>query len=337
MIIYEYLIGALALGFIIDFVLGDPANKYHPVRWLGGFIDFCIPKLKVKTKNISNNNNGFDGHTAKEKINGIIFGLSLLVVFGFTMQLIVSVSIHMLGPIIVVVIYGILLKITIAIKGMEEHTIRIIKSLERKDLKNAQSTLSMIVKRNTENLDEQHILSGTIESISESIVDGIVSPLFFYSLFGPTGACLFRIINTLDSMIGYRNIYYENIGWMAAKLDTIVNYIPARISGILIIISAMLVSEDWKNSFKIMKRDHNKTLSLNAGYPMSSMAGSLCIKLEKIGYYSLGDDNETISIKKCESAITIMKLAALLSCFVLSLPFILILYLIGWWNLLFGF
>jgi adenosylcobinamide-phosphate synthase len=129
----------------------------------------------------------------------------------------------------------------------------------------------MIVRRETKNLDEQLILSGTIECISESTVDGVVSPIFFYSLFGPTGSFIFRIVNTLDSMIGYKDKYNENIGWMSAKLDTIANYIPSRLAGMLIVVSSLIISTDWRNSIRTMRRDHNKTSSLNAGYPISSI------------------------------------------------------------------
>jgi adenosylcobinamide-phosphate synthase len=194
----------------------------------------------------------------------------------------------------------------------------------------------MIVRRDTHQLDEQHILSAMIECIGESIVDGIVSPLFYYMFIGPAGAFAYRIINTLDSMIGYKNNYYENIGLMSAKLDTYANSVPARITAILIVISAKMIGADWKNSLRILERDHDKTLSYNAGYPMATMAGALRIKLEKIGYYSLGDEYECASIEKCRAAISIMKLTTIFFCLVVSIPCILILHLVGWWEILFG-
>ena len=139
----------------------------------------------------------------------------------------------------------------------------------------------MIVRRETNQLDEQHILSGMIECVGESIVDGIISPLFYYTFFGPTGAFVYRIINTLDSMIGYKDSYYKNIGWMSAKLDTCANSIPARITAIQIVISAKMIGADWENSFCILGRDHDKTLSYNAGYPMGSNGWGLKNKARK--------------------------------------------------------
>ena len=161
--------------------------------------------------------------------------------------------------------------------------------------------------------------------------------MFFYSLFGPGGALAYRIINTLDSMVGYKDEYNKNIGWMSAKLDTISNYVPARITSFLMVISSQLLGEDWKNSIEILRRDHNKTRSLNAGYPMATIAGALRIKLEKVGHYSLGENHEPLSIAKCKKAISIMKLTTILFSLCLSIPMLLILNLAGWWKLLFGF
>ena len=154
----------------------------------------------------------------------------------------------MFGGLAIIITSTLILKVTIAIRGMEKHIEEIVYDLEAKNLKNAQRKLSMIVRRETNQLDEQHILSGMIECVGESIVDGIISPLFYYTFFGPAGAFVYRIINTLDSMIGYKDNYYKNIGWMSAKLDTCANSIPARITAIQIVISAKMIGADWENS-----------------------------------------------------------------------------------------
>jgi adenosylcobinamide-phosphate synthase len=157
------------------------------------------------------------------------------------------------GIVAATVLTTLILKTTLAIKGMEQHAIGIIDALERDDLKSAQQNLSLIVRRPTEQLSRQYVLSATIECIGESTVDGIVAPLFYYSLLGPTGALTYRVINTLDSMVGYKDEYYKNIGWMSAKSDTISNFIPARITSFLMVISSQLVGADWKNCLKILK------------------------------------------------------------------------------------
>src|SRR5918996_1301001 len=303
----EYLITGLVVGITIDILVNDPPNRCHPVSWLGRLIEYFIPKLKDKKKS-----------TSREKINGIIFATSLVVRFGVIIHVSISATLHLFGFLVLIIWSILVLKIAIAIKGMEKHIDSIVDELQAKNWENAQRKLSMIV------------------CIGESIVDGIVSPLFYYTLFGPAGALAYRIINTIDSMVGYKDDYYKNIGWMSAKLDTYANSVPARITPILIVLSAKIIGADWKNSLRILERDHNKTLSYNAGYPMATMAGALRIKLEKIGQYSLGDENERVSIGKCRAAISMMKLTTIFFCIIVSIPCILVLQLIGWWEIIFG-
>jgi adenosylcobinamide-phosphate synthase len=321
----EYLITGLVVGITIDILVNDPPNRFHPVSWLGRLIEYFIPKLKDKKKS-----------TSREKINGIIFATSLVVAFGVIIHVSISATLHLFGFLVLIIWSILVLKIAIAIKGMEKHIDSIVDELQANNWGNAQRKLSMIVKRDTDRLDEQHILSAMIECIGESIVDGIVSPLFYYTFLGPAGALTYRIINTLDSMVGYKDDYYKNIGWMSAKLDTYANSVPARITPILIVLSAKIIGADWKNSLRILERDHNKTLSYNAGYPMATMAGALRIKLEKIGQYSLGDESERVSIGKCRAAISMMKLTTIFFCVIVSIPCILVLQLTGWWEILFG-
>jgi adenosylcobinamide-phosphate synthase len=324
---YGYLIIGLIGGVLIDILFGDPPNKYHPVSWLGVLIGLFIPKLKGDKD---------DHNVNHEKLGGMIFAIVLVALIGIATQLLVSMCLHIFGLVATAILTALILKIALAIKGMEKHAIEIINALERGDIKSAQHNLSLIVRRQTKQLSRQDVLSATIECIGESTVDGIVAPLFFYSILGPAGALAYRIINTLDSMVGYKDDYYKNIGWMSAKLDTIANYVPARITSFLMVISSRLLGADWKNSIQILRRDHSKTHSLNAGYPMATMAGALRIKLEKVGQYSLGENREPLSIAKCKIAISIMKLTTILFSLSFSIPMLLILYLVGWWKLLFG-
>src|SRR5919109_802449 len=314
------LLGALAGGIGIDWLFGDPPNKYHPVAWLGYLIGFFVPRLKGGT----------------EKANGIIFVISFVIIVALAVHLLVFATRYLAGVIELIVVSAIILKITIAMKGMERHANAIMNCLEAGDLTGTRQNLSMIVRRKTDDLDEQHILSATIECISESTVDGITGPIFYYSLFGPAGAFAYRAINTLDSMVGYPDAYFKDIGWMSARLDTAANYIPARLTAFLMVISAKILGADWKNSLYILHRDHDKTFSLNAGYPMATMAGALRHMLEKVGHYKRRDNQEPVTIEKCRKAISIMKLTTLLFCIVVSVPVVLVLYLAGWWRLVLG-
>jgi adenosylcobinamide-phosphate synthase len=314
------LLGALAGGIGIDWLFGDPPNRYHPVAWLGQLIGFFVPRLKG----------------GSEKANGTIFAISLLITAALAVHFLVFATRYLAGVIELVVVSAIILKMTIAMKGMETHAKAIMNGLEDDDLAGTRQNLSMIVRRKTDDLDVQHILSATIECVSESTVDGITAPIFYYSLFGPAGAFAYRVINTLDSMAGYRDDYFRDIGWMSARLDAVANYIPARITALLMVISAKIVGADWKNSFNILQRDHGRTFSLNAGYPMATMAGALRVRLEKIGYYTLGDEQEPVTLEKCKDAISIMKVTTVLFCIVISVPVMLVLYLAGWWRLVLG-
>ena len=314
------LLVALATGVGADWLFGDPPNKYHPVAWLGRLIGRCVPLLKG----------------GAEKAKGAAFAVLLVVLVALAIHFIMFATMLLASFVALAVASAIILKITVALRGMERHTKAIMSCIEVDDLAGARQNLSMIVRRRTDDLDEQHVLSATIECVSESTVDGITAPLLYYSLFGPAGAFAYRTINTLDSMVGYKDDYFKEIGWMSARLDTLANYVPARITAFLMVVSAKILGADWRNSLSILHRDHTKTFSPNAGYPMASMAGALRVRLEKMGHYSLGDEHELASLQKCRTAISIMKLTTLLFCLGVSTPMISILYFAGWWRLVLG-
>lgn len=312
----------ICLALILDFTLGDPKNKYHPTAWIGSLIAKLTPICKHSSTNL-------------EKLGGVLLILiscsivgSALIFFDFGVNLI---TIDYLSAIISVIVGGILLKTTIAIKGMEKHAIAVVDSLEKNDISSARDNLSMIVKRNTKNLDKNHVFSGVIESVSENTVDGITGPLFYYGLFGLPGAFIYRVINTADSMIGYKTNIFKNIGWFAANCDKILNFLPSRLTGFAMILSAMILGHDWKESYKIMIRDGSKTQSPNAGYPMAAIAGALGTKIEKINHYSLGDGKIEFSKDHVKSAISLMKLTSIIFCAIVVFPIVIFLSYIGWW------
>lgn len=313
----------LLISILLDLILGDPNNKMHPVSWLGKYINYFVPKLKNEKNKKYEKKNGVIFTTVTIAFFTVIIQLSLVYLFHITWILMMVLSIFTLYSVI-------------AIKGMEKHINAITTALQNNDIENARTSLSMIVSRNTKNLDEQHILSGTIESIADSLVDGILSPIFYFSLFGPTGAFIFRVINTFDSMIGYKESYFENIGWIAAKADTYVNYIPSRIAAVLMIFAAFINNADWKNAITIFRKERNYTISLNSGNPISVMAGALRVRVEKIDHYIIGEPFEKISIEKCKIAINIMKTTIIIFCIIIASPLIIILGLLNWWNFIFG-
>jgi adenosylcobinamide-phosphate synthase len=189
--------------------------------------------------------------------------------------------------------------------------------------------LPYIVRRDPNTLNEKQITSAAVESIAESTTDGITAPFFFFALFGVPGAFAYRVVNTLDSMVGYKNEENKNIGWFSANLDTITNYIPARLTAYLMIAASYLLRENWRESWRILQRDKGKTVSVNAGWTISAMAGALDTQLEKQGHYALGDDNG-ISPEHIKRALRVMALTSVLFGLVVVLPVLALrIYIVG--------
>jgi adenosylcobinamide-phosphate synthase len=315
-------IAIIGFAILIDLIFGDPKNRYHPTAWIGTF----IAKLTTITKNQNSTFEKIGGTIMIITISSVVVLLLSGLNFGISL-----ISVDYISLILSVVIGALLLKTTIAIRGMEKHAISVLDSLESNDLDLARNYLSMIVKRNTTKLDKNHVLSGVLESISENTVDGITGPMFYYAFFGLFGAFVYRIINTADSMVGYKNDIFKNLGWFTAKCDTILNYIPSRLTGLMMVISSAILQNNWRNSYKVMIRDGKKTESPNAGYPMAALAGALETKFEKINHYKLGDGEIILTRDHVLSAIKIMKLTSILFFGIITIPIIFVLSILGWW------
>ena len=312
----------IVFALFLDFIFGDPKNKYHPTAWIGSLIAKLTPTCKNSSDTL-------------ERLGGI-FLIVISCAFVSFLVIIADLGINLISVdyvslIISIVVGGILLKTTIAIRGMEKHSMTVVNSIEANDLSSARNNLSMIVKRNTKDLDQNHVFSGVVESISENTVDGITAPLFYFGFFGLPGAFVYRVINTADSMIGYKTSIFKNIGWFAANCDNVLNFVPARLTGLTMVLSAMILGYDWKRSYKIMIRDGKKTTSPNAGYPMAAIAGALGTRFEKINHYSLGDGDVEFSKEHVKSAISLMKLTSIVFCGLVVCPLVVVLSLVGWW------
>ncbi|OLC91355.1 MAG: cobalamin biosynthesis protein CobD [Thaumarchaeota archaeon 13_1_40CM_3_38_6] len=321
---------AVILALAIDFAFGDPKNKYHPTVWIG--------KLVSKVVSLARSNNPIS-----EKLGGTIVVMCVLVIvcilimsLVFGLKYLNNLEVNGFSKILIlastIVVTGILLKTTIAIKGMEQHASKIMEALSKNDLDDARTKLSMIVKRNTKNLDRQHIISATLESISENIVDGVTGPLFYFAIFGLTGAFIHRAVNTIDSMIGYKTDLFRNIGWFGANCDKVLNYLPSRITSLVMILASIILKENWRHSLEVMRRDGPKTESPNAGYPMATMAGALGIRFEKLDHYILGDGISDITETHFKLAVSIMKLTSILFVALFTIPVIAVLSYLGWWS-----
>jgi len=295
------------LAFLIDIVLGEYPDKIHPTIGIGKIIIYLKRKAKSPNPRV-------------EKANGVLLALVIIMVVALPVfVLLFWLRTLPYGEIIYIIAGALLFKATFAITGMGQYTKPIAEALKKKDLAAARKWLPYIVRRDPNTLNERQIISAAVESIAESTTDGITAPFFFFALFGVPGAFAYRVVNTLDSMVGYKNAEYKNIGWFSANLDTIANYIPSRVTAYLMVAAACLSHEDWRESYRILQRDKHKTASPNAGYTISAMAGALNIQLEKQGYYTLGDDHG-ISAEHITRALRVMTLTSTLFGLIVVVP-----------------
>jgi adenosylcobinamide-phosphate synthase len=294
------------LAFLIDAVFGEYPDRIHPTIGIGKVIAYLKPKLKNANAKI-------------EKANGVLLALGVMLLVSVPVFLLLFWLRQSFGSIPYIIVGAVLLKATFAVKGMGQYTKPIASALKKNDLGEARKWLPFIVRRDPNTLNERQIISAAVESIAESTTDGITSPFFFFALFGVPGAFAYRVVNTLDSMVGYKNVENKNIGWFSANLDTIANYVPARLTAYLMVAASFLLRENWRESWRILQRDKGKTASINAGWTISAMAGALNTQLEKQGYYVLGDDHG-ISQEHITKALRIMALTAVLFGLVVVLP-----------------
>lgn len=300
----------LGLAFLIDLVLGEYPDRIHPTIGIGKMILFFKKRVKHPNSNI-------------EKANGVLMAVAVMLAFAlpvFMLMYFLRLLPFPYGEILYIVVGALLFKATFAISGMGQYTKPIAVALKNRDLEGARKWLPYIVRRDPHTLNERQIISATVESIAESTTDGITSPFFYFAIFGVPGAFAYRVINTLDSMVGYKNAEFRNIGWFSAKMDTLTNWLPSRITAYLMVAASALLRLDSKESLRILERDKHKTASPNAGFTISAMAGALNIQLEKKGNYCLGDDHGMISYKDIGRALKVMTISAALFGVIVVLP-----------------
>jgi adenosylcobinamide-phosphate synthase len=215
----------------------------------------------------------------------LLVGLALTISTGLAISYLVSLLPVWVGFLLITLT----LKLTISLRGLDRAAREVQSALEANNLPEARRLLSWhLVSRDTSQLDELKVSAAAIESVAENSSDGIVAPLFFFALGGLPAAFAYRFINTADSMLGYRDEECEWLGKIPARLDDVLNFIPARLAGLFIVLSAPFCGVSLLQAWKIMWRDSGQTASPNAGIPMSAMAGALGVELEKIDHYALG-------------------------------------------------
>ena len=315
-------------------LFGDPLpwkpwkRRYnlHPTVWIGTLINKIEPHFKNSNPKI-------------EKLNGVF--LALIVIATITVPVFLGVwfvfplfGYPLMGSIVYIIIAAIILKLTICIKLETDGSIAVAKAIAEGDLEEARK-YAHFSRRDARNLNCSQIASSVIESMAENLTDFKLSPILYYACLGIPGAVAYRAINTLDGMIGFKDPEHINTGWFSATLDTIVNYVPARLTALLIIAAAAIIGEDYKRGWAIAFRDHAKVPSRNHGWQMAAMAGVLRVQLEKPSKYLVGDPIEDLTDKKIMRALKIRDVAIVL-CIVISLPiFVIVGFLIPFlWGLL---
>jgi adenosylcobinamide-phosphate synthase len=253
---------ALILGAILDLILGDPRWLPHPIRGIG----LLIQALERVLRKIP-----------YEKIAGCLLVLGVL----FVVISIATITVEWGG--LVVATYWIFS--CIAVRSLDQEAAKVIRALRSGDLDSARTAVSYLVGRDTKNLSESDVTRAVFETVAENMSDAIVAPLFYLAIFGVPGIVAYKAVNTMDSMVGYKNDRYIRFGWAAARLDDVVNYIPARITAGLIVLAAAVLRLRWRHAIGVVLRDAHLQPSPNAGYPEAALAGALGVQLGGLNYY----------------------------------------------------
>ena len=278
----------LFVALAIDLAFGEPANAWHPVAWLGKLISSEMKRTP-----------------RKGKLMQLVFGMVMvLITLGAitTAAYVLLLYLREINLIVYVIIAGLLLKFTFSLRGLRQAVTTVKGFLAQDNLPEARTSLRSLVSRDTADLNKSHLLSATVESVAENSCDSFVAPLFYFLLFSVPGAIAYRVVNTFDAMIGYHG-EWEHLGKFAARLDDVANFIPARITALIIALAAWICKKNMRQAWHIMLRDHKKTHSPNAGWTMSAIAGALGVRLEKAGHYKLGDNHYSLSINTIDASL----------------------------------
>ena len=269
--VFTHSIAVLVLAIAMDVLFGEPPGILHPVVWMGRGIKYL---------------QGFASKFTNKRFLGM-FMVAAMTGTSFLAGILLVSAQFILPEAITLLVWAYFLKSTFSFRMLLSSGTRIMTGLVSGHPDAARDDLKALVSRDTAGMDEPHMASAVIESVSENFVDTILSPLFFYLILGLPGALAYKAVNTLDSMVGYRNREFVDLGWASARLDDILNWIPARLSLIFIVAGAVFTGSPV-NAIRTCLKDRGQTSSPNSGWPMAAAAGALGVRLEKQGHYVLG-------------------------------------------------
>lgn len=320
------LLTAIILGFILDFIFGDPRWLPHPICFIGKLIS--ITEKAVRR---------FCG----EKPEGLLMGGFVLVVIVLTVTFAVPYFIltlaEMYSPVLAFAVETFMFYQIFAMRSLKEASLQVYDALKSGDLQEARKKLSWIVGRDTAELTDEEVAKAAVETVAENTSDGVIAPLFFMFIGGAPLAFLYKAINTMDSMVGYKNDKYLYFGRCAAKLDDIANFIPARISGLLMVAAAYFLNMDASGSWRIFKRDRRHHLSPNSAMTESAATGALGIKLGGGHFYfgkwvpkdTIGDEVKKTDAEDIVKMNGLMYMTCILSILTFSLVYLIKIFIIG--------
>ncbi len=326
----NYLFGSLIAvlaGFLLDLLFGDPDTPIHPVRLIGRLIDFLE---KLIRRAFPKNNSG-------ERTGGTLLAI-LVVLIPSVFSMAILVICYKIAYPLGFIAEALLCFSLFAMKSLRKESINVKKEMEERGLEAGRMAVSRIVGRDTGTLSEKGITRATVETVAENFSDGVIAPMFYMMIGGPVLGFAYKSINTLDSMVGYKNDSYLQFGRFSAKLDDLVNFIPSRLAALALILTAPFVGLDGKNALKIWKRDRFKHASPNSAQTESAAAGALHVQLAGDAYYFgvlykkpfIGDNDrsiETNDIIKMNRLMTTASAVALLIFSLIKFFFILIIKL----------
>ena len=264
---------ALIIGYILDLTFGDPQGLPHPVRLIGRMISNLEKYLRNKCKNVSD-----------ERKAGVMLWI-IVVMVSFLIPLVILTFAYSINHIVGIITEAVMIYFILATKSLKVESMKVYSELKNNNLSEARRYLSYIVGRDTENLDASSISRAAVETVAENTSDGVIAPMLFIMLGGAPLGFMYKAINTLDSMVGYKNEKYINMGRFSAMADDVANYIPARIAAYLMIVASSILKMDYKKAYEIYKRDRRNHSSPNSAHTEAVCAGSLNTMLGGDNYY----------------------------------------------------
>ncbi len=302
-------------GFLLDSIFGDPRRLPHPICLIGNFISL-MEKVLRRAFPKSEKGELAGGAVLAAAVPAAAFGVSFMI-----LRLCEAVS-----PVLKFAVETFFCYQIFAAKSLKDESMRVYRYVEAGDIENSRKYLSWIVGRDTKELNFEKIDKAVVETVAENTSDGVVAPLIFMAVGGAPLAFLYKGVNTLDSMVGYKNDRYLYFGRASAKLDDLLNFIPARLTGLAMCIGAFITGLDWRTAFRIYRRDRKNHSSPNSAHPESACAGALNIQLGGDAYYfgrlyrkkTIGDDIRPVDSGDIKLAIRLMY-AASVTCLVLAL------------------